>query len=151
MERHQHAVVQILSHLGQVWIYMLLTNRSFSQQAWWFSVGNVPPLWTKWHPLPLIAFKCFSRVNIEQQECCVIFLSFLGFVWTFLCINWVFNAFYVHNSNLNYMHMLQCIYIGWKIKYVSLGACLGPMQEMGMNFKHRGTVDCRQNIEMHGF
>ena len=32
-----------------------------------------------------------------------------------------------------------------------LGACLGPMQEMGMNFKHQGTVDCRQNIEMPGF
>ena len=25
------------------------------------------------------------------------------------------------------------------------------MQEMGMNFKHQGTVDCRQNIEMPGF
>ena len=24
-----------------------------------------------------------------------------------------------------------------KIKYVSLGACLGPMQEMRMNFKHQ--------------
>ena len=34
---------------------------------------------------------------------------------------------------------------------MSLGACLGPMQEMGMNFKHRGTVDCRKNIEMPGF
>ena len=34
---------------------------------------------------------------------------------------------------------------------MSLGACLGPMQEMGMNFKHRGTVDCRQNVEMPGF
>ena len=33
----------------------------------------------------------------------------------------------------------------------TLGACLGPMEEMGMNFKHRGTVDCRQNIEMPGF
>ena len=43
-----------------------------------------------------IASYCFlkiSRVNIEQQECCVIFCDFLGFVWTFLCINWVFNAF----------------------------------------------------------
>ena len=49
------------------------------------------------------------------------------------------------------MHMLHCIEIGQKIKYVSLGACLGPMQEMGMNFKHWGTVDCRQNIEMPGF
>ena len=34
---------------------------------------------------------------------------------------------------------------------MSLGACLGPMQEMGMNFKHQGTVYCRQNIEMPGF
>ena len=32
-----------------------------------------------------------------------------------------------------------------------MGACLGPMQEMGMNFKHQGTVDCRQNSEMPGF
>ena len=59
-----------------------------------------------------IASYCFqknSRVNIEQQECCVIFCDFSGFVWTFLCINWVFNEFYVHSSNLNYMHMLQRI------------------------------------------
>ena len=77
---------------GRFW-YMLLTNWSFSQQAWWFSAGNVPPLGTKQYPLPRIAFKFFSRVNIEQQECCVIFCDLLGFVWTFLCINWVFNAF----------------------------------------------------------
>ena len=31
---------------------------------------------------------------------------------------------------------------------MSLGASLDPMQEMGMNFKHQGTIDCRQNIEM---
>ena len=37
-----------------------------------------------------IASYCFqkiSRVNIEQQEFCVNFLDFSGFVWTFLCIN----------------------------------------------------------------
>ena len=73
--------------------YMLLNNRSFWQQAWWFSVGNVPPLGTKWYPLPLIAFKFFSHVNIEQQECCVNFCDFAGFIWTFLCTNWAFNAF----------------------------------------------------------
>ena len=89
--------------------YMLLTNRSFSQQAWWFSVGNVLPLETKRYPLPLSAFNLFSRVNIEQQEYCVQFWNFSRFVWTFLYVNWVFQAFYVHNSNLNYMHMLQCI------------------------------------------
>ena len=48
---------------------------------------------TKRYPLPLIALKFFSCVNIEQQECCVNFCDFSGFVWTFLCINWVFNAF----------------------------------------------------------
>ena len=37
-------------------------------------------------------FQKNSRVNIEQQECCVNFWDFGGFVWTFLCINWVFNA-----------------------------------------------------------
>ena len=73
--------------------YMLLTNRSFSLHAWWFLVGNIPPLWTKRYPLPLIAFKFFSCVNIEQQECCVNFCDFSGFILTFLCISWVFNAF----------------------------------------------------------
>ena len=48
------------------------------------------------------------------------------------------------------MHMLQYIYIAWKIKSVSLGACLGPMQDMGMNFKHQGTVDRRQYVEIPG-
>ena len=73
--------------------YILLTNRSFSQQAWWFSVGNVQPLGTKRYPLPLIALKFISCVKIEQHECCVNFCDFSGFVWTYLCINWVFNAF----------------------------------------------------------
>ena len=50
------------------------------------------------------------------------------------------------------LHAHVLMHINWlKIKFVSLGACLGPMQEMGMNFKHRGTVDCRQKIEMPGF
>ena len=43
-----------------------------------------------------IASYCFqkiSRVNIEQLECCVIIRDFSWFVWTFLCIKWVFNAF----------------------------------------------------------
>ena len=51
-----------------------------------------PTFGTKRYPLPLIASKFFC-VNIEQQECCVIFCDFSGFIWTFLCIKWVFNAF----------------------------------------------------------
>ena len=38
-------------------------------------------------------FQFFSRVNIEQRECCVNFSDFSGFVWTFFCINWISNAF----------------------------------------------------------
>ena len=92
MERHQHAVVNFLSHLGQVWVYashkpeLLITSMMVS-------IGNIPPLGTRRYPLPLIAFKFFSHVNIEQQECCVNLCDFSGFVCTFLCINWVFNAF----------------------------------------------------------
>ena len=42
--------------------------------------------------------------------------------------------------------------LNWlKLKSVCMGACLGPMQEMGMNFKHQRIVHCRQNIEMLGF
>ena len=38
-------------------------------------------------------FQIFSGVNIEQQECHVKFWKFSGFIWTFLYINLVFNAF----------------------------------------------------------
>ena len=99
---------------------MLLTNRSFSQQAWWFSVGNVPPLGTKRYPFPLIAFKFFSRVNIEQQECCVNFSGSFGHFYALtkflmhLCasfkfqlhahapvhINWLKNQIFVHGCML---------------------------------------------------
>ena len=47
--------------------------------------------------------------------------------------------------------MLECTKVGRKITCVSLGEFLGPMQEMGMKFKHLGTVDCLQNIEIPGF
>ena len=85
MERYQHAVVEILSHLGQVWVNAshkpaLLTTSMM------VSVGNVQPLGTKRYPLALIALKKKSCVNIEQEECCVNFCDFLGFVWIFLCI-----------------------------------------------------------------
>ena len=78
------------------------------------------------------------------------FFDFPGFVRTVLCIKWVFNAF-------------MCIIQIWTTCTCSSAyklveksnmcpcACLGPMQEMGMNFKHQGTIDCRQNIEMPSF
>ena len=85
--------------------YMLLTNRSFSQQAWWFLVGNVHRCVRNdihYSLLLSIFFSCQHRTT----GVCVIFCDFSGFACIFLCINWVFNAFQVNNSNLNYMHML---------------------------------------------
>ena len=86
MERHQNGVVKFLSHLGQVWVYAshkldLLTTSMMD------SVGNAPTLEAKRYPLPHIALKFFSHVNIEQQECFVNFYDFSEIVWTFLCIN----------------------------------------------------------------
>ena len=85
MERHQHAVVQILSHLGQVWVYAshkleLLTTSTmvFDWERSTFGDETIS-----------IASYCFqkiSRVNIEQQECCVNVWDFSGFVWTFYAL-----------------------------------------------------------------
>ena len=47
----------------------------------------------------------------------------------------------VHNSNLNYKHMQQCTKVCGKITGMSLGEFLGPMQEMGMKFKHLGVMN----------
>ena len=146
MERHQHAMVKFLSHLGQVWVYAshkpeLLTTSLM------VSVGNVCP--TFGDETISIASYCFqkiSRVNIEQQECCVSFCDFSGFIWTFLYINWVFNEF---------MCIIQiwttctcsCAYkLVEKSNILSLVACLGPMQEMGMNVKHPATVTRPQTL-----
>ena len=58
-----------------------------------------------------------------------------------LFMHWLsFSAFNMHNSNLNYKHMLQCTKVCWKITCVSLGEFIGPMQEMGMRLKHLGFV-----------
>jgi len=87
MERHKHAVVNFLSYLGQVWVYgshkpELLTTSLM------VSVGNVRPTFgDKMISIGSYCFQKISRVNIEQQECCVNFWDFSGFVWTFLCIN----------------------------------------------------------------
>ena len=77
MERHQHDVVQILSHLGQVWVYAshkpeLLTTSImvFGRERPTFGDETIP-----------IASYCFqknSSVNIEQHECCVKFGNFWG-------------------------------------------------------------------------
>ena len=73
MERHQHAVVQILSHLG---ICFSQTRASHNKHD---GFGRERP--TFGDEMISTASYCFqkiSRVNIEQQECCVIFGDFRG-------------------------------------------------------------------------
>ena len=76
MERHEHAVVNFLSHLGQVWVYAshkpeLLTTIVM------VSVGNLPPLGTKRYPLPLIALEKFQCQHRTIGVLCY-FLRFFG-------------------------------------------------------------------------
>ena len=105
MERHQHAVVNFFVPFGVgLGICFSQTRASHDKHD---GFGRERP--TFGDETISIASYCFqkiSRVNIEQQECCVNFSDFSGLIWTFLFINWVFQCIYVHNSNLNYMHML---------------------------------------------
>ena len=97
MERHQHAVVQILSHLGKVWVYASHKPELLTTTSMMVFGRERPTFGDETISAASYCFQKISRVNIEQQECCVQFWNFLKFVWTFLYINWVFQAFYVHN------------------------------------------------------
>ena len=86
MERHQQAVVQILSHFGQVWVYASHKLELPTTSMMVFGRER-PTFGNKRYPLPLIALMFFSCVNMEQQECLVIFCDFSGFVWTFYALS----------------------------------------------------------------
>ena len=83
MERHQHAVVKFLSHLWQVWVYASHKPELLTTSVMVFR-GVYPTIGDETIFIASYCFQKFSRVNIEQQECCVNFCDFLGFVWTFL-------------------------------------------------------------------
>ena len=86
MERHQHAVVQILSHLGQVWVYASHKPELLATCMTVFGRER-PTFGDETISIASYCFQKISRVKIEQQECCVNFWDFSGFVWMFLCIN----------------------------------------------------------------
>ena len=92
MERHQHVVVNFfVSFRAGLGICFSQTRASHHKPD---GFGRERPTFND--ETISIASYCFqkiSRVNIEQQECCVNFWDFSVFIWTFLCINWVFNAF----------------------------------------------------------
>ena len=92
MEGHQHAVVKFLSHLGQVWVYASHKPELLTTSMMVFGRER-PTIGAETISIASYCFKFFSRVNIEQQECCVNFCDFCGFGWTFLCIKRVSNAF----------------------------------------------------------
>ena len=86
MEQQQYAVLQILSHLGQVWVYASHKPELLTTSMMVFGRER-PTFGDKTRSIASYCFQIFSRVNIEQHECCVDFWDFSGFVWTFLCIN----------------------------------------------------------------
>ena len=65
MEQHQHAVVKLLSHLGQVWVYashkpeLLTTSMMVSVER--------PTFGDEMISIASYCFQFFSHVNIEQQ------------------------------------------------------------------------------------
>src|SRR3990170_8171116 len=107
MERHQHAVVQILSHLGQVWVYASHKPELLTTSMMVFGRER-PTFGDETISIASYCFQFFFSCQHRTTGVLCDFCDFSGFVWTFLCINRVFNTFYVHNSNSNYMHMLQC-------------------------------------------
>ena len=85
MERHQHAVVEILSHLGQVWVYASLKPELLTTSMMVFGRDR-PTFGDETISIASYCFQICSHVNIEQQECCVNFCDFSGFVWTFYAL-----------------------------------------------------------------
>ena len=75
MEWHQHAVVEILPHLGRVWVYACHKSELLTTSMMVFGRER-PTFGDETISIASSCFQNFSRVNIEQQECCVNFLSF---------------------------------------------------------------------------
>ena len=139
MEWHQHAVVQILSHLGQVWVYASHKPEFLTTSMMVFG-RECPTFRDETISIASYCFEVFFSCEHGTTGVLCEFLWFFGVrLDIFLCINWVFNAFV---CIIRISTTSTCsVHINWsKIKSMSLGACLGPMQEMGMNFKHPITV-----------
>ena len=92
MERHQHAVVQILSHLGQVWVYASHKPELLRTSMMVFGRER-PTFGDETISIASYCFQVFFSCQHRTTGVLCEFLLFLGFVWTFLCIKWVFNAF----------------------------------------------------------
>ena len=72
MEWHQHAVVQILSHLFQVLVYASHKLELLTTSMMVFG-RECPTFGEETISIASYCFQIFSRVKIEQKECRVIF------------------------------------------------------------------------------
>ena len=77
MERHQHAVVQILSHLGKVWVYASHKPELLTTSMMVFGRER-PTFGDEMISIASYCFQVFSRANIEQQECSVNYFDIRG-------------------------------------------------------------------------
>ena len=77
MTWHQHAVVNFLSHLGQVWVDDFHKPELLTASMMVFDRER-PTFGDETISIASYCFQIFSRVNIEQHECCVIFFHFWG-------------------------------------------------------------------------
>ena len=77
MERHQHAVVNFLSHLGHVWVYASHKPELLTTSMMVFGRER-PAFGDETISISSYSFHIFSHVNIELEECCVNFCDFWG-------------------------------------------------------------------------
>ena len=89
MERHQHAVVKKIVPFGAGSGISFSQTRASHNKHDGFNRER-PTFVDEKISIASYCFQNFSSVNIEQEDCCVNFCDFSGFVWTFLCINWIF-------------------------------------------------------------
>ena len=77
MGQHQHAVVNVLSHLGQLWVYASHKPEVLTTSMMVFGKKR-PSFMDKMISIASYCFQICSRVNIEQNECVSIFVIFRG-------------------------------------------------------------------------
>ena len=140
MTWHQHAAVIFWPNWDKLWC-RLLANRSFPQEGSWFREGTCHlRVQNDIRILPSPALILLHR-QIRPNGSIVLNFEIIPCSFgLFLYINWVSGH-------------LMCIIQIWttstcsrapklteNITYVSSGEFLGPMQEMGVKFKHLGVV-----------
>ena len=105
MERHQRAVVKKIAPCGAGLGINFSQTRASNNKCDGFSRERAT-FGDEMISVASYCFQNFSSVNIEQQECCVQFGIFRGSFGHFYKLIGFPRHLYVHNSNLNYMHML---------------------------------------------